>query len=197
MAGFTLLEVMVALFVLSIGMLGVAGLQVASKRANADSTQRTIAVLLAQELMERIRANPTALTIYTAAGTGQTLDIGSAIPQAAADCTAAECTPEQLASFDIAEFATVLSGAAEQRGGASVGGLSSPTVCITGPAALPGTVVVAVAWRGSTATSNPTSNTCGATSGLYDDPDAGANTRRRVLVLESFVEEFYTNGTTL
>lgn len=188
---------MIALFVLSIGMLGVAGLQVASKRANADSTQRTVAVLLAQELMERIRANPTALTVYTAAGSGQTLALDTAVPQAAADCATAECTPDQLASYDIAEFAGVLSGAAEQRGGASVGGLSSPTVCITGPAALPGTVVVAVAWRGSTPTSNPTGNACGAGSGSYDDPDAGADTRRRVLALESFVEEFYTNGTSL
>ena len=55
--GFSLVEVMVALFVLSIAMLGIAGLQITSKRANFEAVQRTTATLLAQEFLERIRSN--------------------------------------------------------------------------------------------------------------------------------------------
>ena len=55
--GFTLIEVLVALFVLSVAILGIAGLQVTSKQTNFESVQRTNATFLAQELLERIRAN--------------------------------------------------------------------------------------------------------------------------------------------
>jgi type IV pilus assembly protein PilV len=57
-AGFTLVEALVALVVLSIGLLGVAALQFTSLKANHGSATRTQAVYLAYDIIDRMRANP-------------------------------------------------------------------------------------------------------------------------------------------
>jgi len=59
-AGFTLIESLVALLVLSIGLLGVAAMQLASLQANNGAFQRTQATFLAQDIADRMRANRTA-----------------------------------------------------------------------------------------------------------------------------------------
>lgn len=55
--GFTLIEVLVALLVLSIGLLGFAGLQAASLRFNHSAYMRTQATNLAYDIADRMRAN--------------------------------------------------------------------------------------------------------------------------------------------
>src|SRR3569833_1196581 len=60
--GFTLVEALVALVVLSIGLLGVAALQFASLKAKHDSATRTQAVYLADAIIDRMRTNPTAVS---------------------------------------------------------------------------------------------------------------------------------------
>lgn len=55
--GMTLLEILVAVMVLSVGLLGVAGLQTTNMRNSQSAHQRTMAVLLASGMAERIRAN--------------------------------------------------------------------------------------------------------------------------------------------
>ena len=59
-AGVSLLEVLIAVLVLSVGLLGIAGLQTANMRNTQSAHQRTVAVLLASSMSERIRANPNA-----------------------------------------------------------------------------------------------------------------------------------------
>lgn len=59
-AGFTLIEALIALLVLSIGLLGVAAMQLTSLRANNGAFQRTQATFLAQDIADRMRANRTA-----------------------------------------------------------------------------------------------------------------------------------------
>jgi type IV pilus assembly protein PilV len=58
--GFTLVEALVALLVLSIGLLGVAALQLSSLRANHSSSLRSQATLLAYDIVDRMRANQSA-----------------------------------------------------------------------------------------------------------------------------------------
>jgi len=53
--GFTLLEVMIALLILSIGLLGLAGLQIASTKSNSFSNQMTIGITLGQDGLEILR----------------------------------------------------------------------------------------------------------------------------------------------
>jgi type IV pilus assembly protein PilV len=58
--GFTLIEALVALLVLSIGLLGVAALQLTSLRSNHSSSLRSQATLLAYDIVDRMRANQNA-----------------------------------------------------------------------------------------------------------------------------------------
>ncbi len=67
-AAFTLIEVLVALAVVSIGMLGVAGLFVHGIQAGRDALFSLQAVTLAGDVAERIRANPHAGAAYAGAG---------------------------------------------------------------------------------------------------------------------------------
>lgn len=55
--GFSLLEVMVAVLVLSIGLLGMAGLQLNSLKFNQTATTRSQATVLAYDIADRMRAN--------------------------------------------------------------------------------------------------------------------------------------------
>jgi type IV pilus modification protein PilV len=53
--GFTLIEVMIALVILSVGLLALATMQIVSIRANAFSTEMTYASMLAQSEFEEFR----------------------------------------------------------------------------------------------------------------------------------------------
>jgi len=57
MRGFTLLEVLVAIVVLSIGLLGLAGLMASSLKNSHSAYQRTQATWLAYDALDRMRAN--------------------------------------------------------------------------------------------------------------------------------------------
>jgi type IV pilus assembly protein PilV len=91
--GFTLIEALVALVVLSIGMLGIAALYVEGLRASRAALVRTEAVTLATDMADRIRANRDAGAAYE----------GAAAVAADADCEAggAGCTPAELAAHDL------------------------------------------------------------------------------------------------
>lgn len=95
--GFTLLEVLVTLLVLSIGLLGLAGLQTTGLRSNQSAAQRTAATQLAADIIDRIRANPLAKNQY--AGNAASGD----------DCLGLACTPEQMAGYDLAQWTVALS----------------------------------------------------------------------------------------
>ncbi len=87
--GFTLVEALVTLLVLSIGLLGVAAMQLNSLRANHSASLRSQATLLAYEMVDRMRANRAAalnLNAYVS-------PIGDAPP----DC-------DSVANCDLAEW---------------------------------------------------------------------------------------------
>ncbi len=66
--GFSLVEVLIALIIMSVGMLGIAGLYVQSMQAGRTSLFRHHAVTLASDVGDRIRANPRAGIAYTGLG---------------------------------------------------------------------------------------------------------------------------------
>ena len=68
MQGFTLLEMLIALIIMSVGMLGIAGLYVHSMQAGRTSMFAHHAVTLAGDIADRIRANPTAAAAYAGVG---------------------------------------------------------------------------------------------------------------------------------
>lgn len=73
--GFTLLEVMVAVFVLSIGLLGLAHLQVVTLKATQSADFKTQATILAMDMFSRMRANQDA-----AYGNNYAIGLEDAVP---------------------------------------------------------------------------------------------------------------------
>ena len=90
--GSSLTERLVAILVIGLGALGAAGLQLASSKNTRSALEGTTAVIFAQDMAERLRANPQAGYAGVADGTA---------PPGFVNCLAANCTPRELASFDI------------------------------------------------------------------------------------------------
>lgn len=182
--GFSLLEVLIALIVFSIGMLGIGGLQLLSKQNNFEAIQRTTAAMLAQDMIERMRANPYALLTYVS-NTGATTVGGGTMASTATDCVTSACDDrDDLAVYDLKQWEMAIDGVTETNDGNNVGGLVQPTGCITGPNdGSDGVYIVTLAWQGKTELSDTakSGNTCGA--GLY-----GANDEyRRLLSITTFI----------
>jgi type IV pilus assembly protein PilV len=93
--GFTLVEVLVALVLLSLGLLGACAMLLGSLRSHADALHEIAAGRLLQDMADRIRANPRA---------GAGYDTREATPLPAACDIAAPCTEQELAAADLAHF---------------------------------------------------------------------------------------------
>jgi type IV pilus assembly protein PilV len=89
--GFSLVEVLIALVIMSVGMLGIAGLYVQSMQAGRTATFRHNAVTLAGDVADRIRANPRAAGAYAAAGGVDNSCVAMGV----------NCSQAQMASHDI------------------------------------------------------------------------------------------------
>lgn len=98
MNGFSLLEAMVTAFVLAIGLLGMAGLQGRSLGSNHSSYLRSQAVIMAYDMMDRMRANRNAATW----GGSYDRTYGDAVPTQV--CTSSVCSPVQMANADEKEW---------------------------------------------------------------------------------------------
>jgi type IV pilus assembly protein PilV len=202
--GFTLVEVLVALVVLAIGLLGVASLQITSKRGNLEAQQRALAVLMAEDLLERMRTNTGALGTYAGAGAGGVLDLTGGVPTVAdadvpncfkddSDVGVVNCSITDMATYDISVFERALIGIGEELSdGTQVGGLISPTLCITGDTGgTPGLYTVALAWRGPDDLPTPTLSNCGQGNAAYQDGDIddapGNRSYRRVISVQAYI----------
>ena len=94
--GSTLIEVLIALLVLSFGMMGMAGVQSVSLRGNQAAYFRTQATTLSMDIVERMRAN------LTGVGAGAYNNVTGA---ATASCfTTAGCTSTQMAAQDMSDW---------------------------------------------------------------------------------------------
>lgn len=108
--GTTLIEVLVSLLILSVGMLGMAGLQTVSLRNTQSAYYRTTATSLGAEIVELMRANIQGVTNG---------NYDNVVGAATADCfTVAGCSPSQMAAQDIFLWENEVTNALP--GGASV-----------------------------------------------------------------------------
>ena len=89
--GFSLVEVLIALIIMSVGMLGIAALYIEGLRSGQASVSRTTAVNLAADMADRIRSNPNVPATYQGVG-----------PGANNNCVngPAACTPIEVAQED-------------------------------------------------------------------------------------------------
>ncbi|HZM36391.1 MAG TPA: type IV pilus modification protein PilV [Burkholderiales bacterium] len=158
--GVTMLEVLVAILILSIGLLGTASLQSTSQAATIEAYQRAQAIVLLQSMVDRINANRKNAEEYV---TASPLGTGSAV-----DCTA----PATIAQRDQCEWNDDLLGSSETKSGGAVrlGAMIDARGCISNPVStMPREVVVAVVWQGLQATAAPGGTTCG--QGAYGTDD--------------------------
>jgi len=187
-AGLGLLEILVAVLVFAVGLLGLAGAQITAKKNAMEAQQRSVATELARDLLERMRSNPRQL---------QTFLLDNATPAAAAPPEASSCarsavavgagvrcSSAQLAAHDLGEWLQLLAGTAvvATTGGVeqAVAGLLEPRACVAASAA---EVSVAIAWRGLEPMASSTESSCGEGGSWY----GAADELRRVLVIHSWI----------
>lgn len=108
-SGYALLEVMIGLFVLGIGLLGMASLQSQSVRVSNSAHLYSHASFLASDMVERIRANREQRDNYVLLFTDTV--------SATTDCTASDCTPAQLVKWDQATWISDLANKLPQGAG--------------------------------------------------------------------------------
>jgi type IV pilus assembly protein PilV len=102
-SGFSLIEVLVAVLILGIGLLGIAGLQTAGIRYNTSAYQRYQATLLSYDILDRMRANrKQALNT-----TGYAVQMGENVTSSS-DCMSASCTEAEMAVYDLASWKSAL-----------------------------------------------------------------------------------------
>ena len=103
--GFTLLEVLIAVVVLSIGLLGIASLQAVGQRSNHSAYLRSQATALAYDMIDRMRANMVGVQggSYNAIDTtaGSYTDPGCA--------SGTTCSAAQMAQYDMYDWQQELS----------------------------------------------------------------------------------------
>ena len=99
-AGFNLIEVLLAFLILSIGLLGVAGLQTTAVKASHTAILKTIAITKVSEIIERIRSNSAANILAYDLPIGI---VGTDYKCATRSATVfgVQCTPTELASNDL------------------------------------------------------------------------------------------------
>jgi type IV pilus assembly protein PilV len=134
--GFTMVEMLVALVVLSIGMLGIAGLFAVSLRSGGSAIQRMQAVNLASDMADRIRANRRAAGSYAATTTATGTNNNCSGPSAVI------CTPSLMAANDIYVWKQAVAGAF--KGGQATGQIVYVAAALT---TQPSTYTITVSWR--------------------------------------------------
>jgi type IV pilus assembly protein PilV len=172
--GVGLIEVAISLLLISVGSLGLAGLQLAAKRMGYEAVQRSAAATMAVDLLERMRANRGALDSYRIAGLGAAA--GGHLPAPLTACNLYPCSPPERAFFDLWEWERALNG---ELTSAVTGGLVDPLACVLVEGRR---VLVEMSWQAPAAPDeNATGHRCGA--------DGGSPDSRQRLRMTSWVAE--------
>ncbi len=183
-AGASLIEVLVAILIVSFGLMALAGMQATMGAAVLESYQRTHAVTLLQDMAQRMEANQSQADNYVTTGT-----VGAdGTPLATCALDALPVSPDTRRQRDLCEWSNLLKGASEKTAAnASVGNLVAGRGCIErlrapDPASgvcQPGVYRITVAWQGQAKTVAPEVS-CG--SGLYASEETRKTVSSQVLV---------------
>lgn len=168
--GSSLIEVLVTLVILMVGLLGLVGLMVQSQRSQMESYQRVQALVVLQDMVNRINTNRKAADCYAIAATDGTGFLGAPGTGHAGTptCTTVSLTAEQKARAvdDMTEWGNLLLGSAEKSGSSDVGAMLGARGCVR--LVSTGVYQVSVVWQGNGKTVAPNANAkCG--KDLYGD----------------------------
>ena len=158
-SGSSLIEILVTLLIMTVGFLGLAGFMVQQQRQDIDSYQRAQALLLLNDMSQRMQSNRANADDYIT-GTAKPLGIGMT-------CATTTTT---IAQQDLNAWCKSLQGSAETLGKQSVGAMVGARGCIesTGPQQY----AITVAWQGMSPISAPVSS-CGKDQ--YNGPDGSGS----------------------
>ena len=182
-SGFTLIEALVTAFILAVGIMGIVSLLSISKVSQHASIQRTRAVVLADDILERIRRNPAGMSVYNVRLSAPLGD-ASRGTEPVPNCHSATCSKTELAAHDLWTWERLLDGASAivTDGGAPTVGLSDVSACIDFTAddgrQNTGIVDVVIQWQGLQETADAVIS-AGTVCG---DATAEDTTRRQVIV---------------
>ena len=144
--GFSLIEALVAFLILSVGMLGIASLQLLSLKAGHTAVLRTVAVIKAEEMFERIRNNPVVLDPATAGSSYAVLagDLGTSHSCNDSSGAVELCNYIQIAQDDIFNWKESLKNSLPNNSGTT----ASIDVLPKTPGTLPtATVTITINWQ--------------------------------------------------
>lgn len=172
--GAALIEAMITVVILIFGLLGLVGLQSRMATAEMESYQRSQAIILVNDMVQRIATNPQGASCYVAD------NVGIGTPPV---CDALSAPLNAQVTADLLAWHNALQGAAEKTsGGTSVGAMIGARGCIVdiGDPASMSRLLVTVAWQGLSETI-ATPVACG--TGLYKAPGAStaSDAARRTL----------------
>ena len=173
--GFTLLEILVAMVVVAFGLLGLFGLQAKAQKAENESYERTQALVLIQDIVDRMNANR-ADAFSQAYVTASPVGGGGAL---------VDCSGKTGADLDLCEWGNLLRGSAETTSSAAcstgsgsgcIGAMLSASGCISYDATTEladstgavqsgtGIYTISVVWQGLSSTVIPSAQqTCVST----------------------------------
>ncbi len=107
-SGFSLIEVLIAIIILSVGMLGAVGMQATALQSNMEARNQAAASTFARELAEKMRGNHTVAIKTAAADNPYIFDValaGSSITAPSVNCFTDGCpTVKDAATWDIADW---------------------------------------------------------------------------------------------
>jgi type IV pilus assembly protein PilV len=104
--GVSLIEALVALLVLALGVMGMAGIQTRTLVESRTTNSRAVAIQMADDLSERMQAN---VAIRLSNPATNPYVVGWGTPATATDCFSNNCTGAQLAGFDLVQWKNSLS----------------------------------------------------------------------------------------
>ena len=151
-SGFALIEVLVTLVILFFGLLGLAGVSARASMTEMESYQRVQALLLLQDMNDRLNANRKVANCYSNGSTGVQLGTGSTILP---DCTSGTPLQNAQAMADLTAWDGMLKGQAEELSGAKRGAMIGAFGCVSLEDAANNIYLVAVSWQGLVATYEP------------------------------------------
>ncbi|THB64928.1 MAG: type IV pilus modification protein PilV [Gammaproteobacteria bacterium] len=178
--GVGLVEVMIALMIFSMGMLGIASLQVISKRSSFEAQQRQEAVWIANDMIARIKnsglTSSQLKTYYD--GKDFAADPDNPPDSPSVDCLANSCTVAQLVEYDLISWHKNIYGASVEASGQNVSGLSNAKGCIdvTESGGETTKVTVTVAWLSLTKMSGTKTRVCSISDGGQTQREVSFNT---------------------
>ncbi|MGS0824704.1 type IV pilus modification protein PilV [Shewanella sp. 0m-8] len=164
--GLSLIEVLVALVILTVGLIGVFNLHVVSKRGSFESFQQTLAAYSANDIVNRLRLNRTQMAAYSGEYTGALTKPGKSCDVAVG--AVVTCSNAETLAWDIYQWKLLMDG------------LDDVTACID--ANVNGNVSIAVTWRGIREVNDGAEN-----STSFVKACGVASDRRRIYLLETVI----------